>query len=111
MSADCEIYVLTVTLLLPPFGSLVVAELTVFICETDPVGCVAGNETVKVKFPVGVLTGKFPVYWHVNVANVQTQPVEPVGAVRAVAVAPAGTVSTILGFTDTAGPLLVIVCV
>lgn len=104
-SADVGMYVLTVTLLLPPFGSLVV-ELTVSVCEMDPAACVVGTDTVNVKFVVVVLAARLPVSVHVRLANVQFHPVGPASPV---AVVPAGRVSTSLGVVALAGPLLVIV--
>ena len=103
-SAEFVMNVLTVTLLLPPLGSLV-PEITVSVCVMDPAACVAGTDTVKVKAIV-VFCARFPVSWQVSVPKVQVQ---PVGPVRPVAVKPAGKDSTSFGVVAAAGPLFVTV--
>lgn len=106
-SAKVLTYVFTVTLLLPPFGSLV-EELTVSTSEMYPVAAVGGMESVSVKFPTVVLAAKLLPSVHVRVASVH---VHPVGPVSPLAVVPVGMVSSSVGVVAGAGPLLVMVCV
>jgi hypothetical protein len=106
-SAEFEMYVLTVELLFPGFGSLVV-ELTVSVWVSVSVAAVEGTLTIKVKAVVVVLAARFVPSVQVRVAVLQ---VHPVGPVSETTVVPVGRVSTSFGVTAALGPELVTVCV
>jgi hypothetical protein len=102
--------VLTVTLLFPVFGSVVV-ELTVSCCVTDPVAAFEGIVTTKVKAVVVAPEARFVVAVHVNVATLQFHPAGPVSDTAVAAGVVVGSVSTSFGVAALAGPPLVTVCV
>lgn len=107
-SADVDTYVLTVALLFPGFGSLLV-ELTVLVCDrTVPDAVAAGTLTTNVKAVVVVFAARFVPSVHVRLARVQVQPAGPVSET---AVVPVGSVSTTFGVVAAAGPAFVTVCV
>ncbi len=107
-SAEVKTYVLTVELLFPEFGSLVV-ELTVSFCvSVVPDAIVDGTLTTKVNAVVVVFAARFVPSVQVSVASVQ---VHPAGPVRETAVVPVGRVSTSFGVVAAAGPEFVIVWV
>src|SRR5579871_6709318 len=104
-SAELVTKVVTVTLLLLRFGSVVV-ELTVSVCVMDPAAVVEFTVTTNVKFVVVVPEAKFAPSVQVRAAQVH-----PAGPVSDTAVVPAGSVSTSFGVVAAAGPRLVTVWV
>ena len=96
---------LTVALLLPPFGSLVVEETESVCVIVDPYATVVLTFTTKVKFAV--------VLDAIVVVSVQVRPthVHPAGPVNETNEVFAGRVSVNTGALAVAGPLLVTLCV
>ena len=105
-SAESATWILTVALLLPPFGSAVVEE-TESVCVIVPAAVVVPTVTTNVKFAV-VLAAIVVVSVQVRVASTQ---VHPAGPINDTPVVPAGSVSVNTGAFAVAGPPLVTLCV
>jgi hypothetical protein len=107
-AAEVPTNVVTVALLLPLSGSLVV-ELTVAVCvKVEPEVAVAGTVTVNVNAVVVVFVARFPVSVQVSVPSTH---VHPPGPVSETAVVPVGSVSTTFGVVAADVPAFVTVCV
>ena len=98
---------LTVALLLPPFGSTVVEETESVCVIVDPCATVVLTVTTNVNAAV-VLAGMFVVSVQVRVARTHVHPAGPVNDTAEVL---AGRVSVNTGALAVAGPLLVTLCV
>lgn len=104
-SADVFTGMLTVALLLPPFGSPVLDETESVCVMVEPYAALAFTVTTNVKFAV--------VFAAIADPSVQVRPthVHPAGGVSETNVVLAGNVSVNTGAFAAAGPALVTLCV